>query len=342
MKINTLCVYAGLCAGVASMAAGQAQNRELQRANIDQQVEPVQIAKVKMVDGRVVFQSEWMPYAGNTSRGYSVRVFDCFGDIDSDGFPDDSGGCGLDNGRWFFGPGYINLFYTNDMTVVDDTVLEAGMGRADFAWYWGVNGSGTSESCVIALFTQDSEPCDDDSFDYSGWLLDFGTLVPGIYLTNADLGSDTWPVPTGGSGSYAVIYAQEVTTSGAFVGATASAPLFWGTGDAGGAIDMVGTQGPSQFDEVTVDLIHSISECFTYSFTDLCPTVLGPMMQFWGERFDPSCYADFNYDGVVNTQDFLAYLGAWAAEDIAADCNEDGDINTQDFLCFLGFWAAGC
>jgi len=61
-----------------------------------------------------------------------------------------------------------------------------------------------------------------------------------------------------------------------------------------------------------------------------------------------SCYADYNGDGTVNTQDFLAYLGAWSAAfqsgnyDAAADCNGDGAINTQDFLCFLGLWAAGC
>jgi hypothetical protein len=54
------------------------------------------------------------------------------------------------------------------------------------------------------------------------------------------------------------------------------------------------------------------------------------------------CYADYNGDGAVNTQDFIAYLGAWAAGDLAADCNGDGVINTQDFLCFLGLWAAGC
>ena len=56
---------------------------------------------------------------------------------------------------------------------------------------------------------------------------------------------------------------------------------------------------------------------------------------------DPCDFADFNSDGTVNTQDFLAYLGAWAAGNMAADCNDDGTVNTQDFLCFLGLWA-GC
>lgn len=51
-------------------------------------------------------------------------------------------------------------------------------------------------------------------------------------------------------------------------------------------------------------------------------------------------YANCNGDGAVNTQDFLCYLGLWAAGNIAADCNGDGTVNTQDFLCYLGLWAA--
>ncbi len=55
-----------------------------------------------------------------------------------------------------------------------------------------------------------------------------------------------------------------------------------------------------------------------------------------------SCVADFNNDGFVNTQDFIAYLGAWSAGDSSADINGDGLVNTQDFIAFLGLWVAGC
>ena len=55
-----------------------------------------------------------------------------------------------------------------------------------------------------------------------------------------------------------------------------------------------------------------------------------------------SCIADFNGDGTVNTQDFLAYLNAWSAQDPRADVNGDGVVNTQDFLAFLNLWTAGC
>ena len=49
-----------------------------------------------------------------------------------------------------------------------------------------------------------------------------------------------------------------------------------------------------------------------------------------------------NNDGSVNTQDVLAFLNAWNADDPSSDCNGDSSINTQDVLCFLNLWNAGC
>ncbi len=54
------------------------------------------------------------------------------------------------------------------------------------------------------------------------------------------------------------------------------------------------------------------------------------------------CVADFNGDGSVNTQDFLAYLGAWSSGNLTADMNGDGTVNTLDFIAFLNIWSAGC
>ncbi|VAX40847.1 hypothetical protein MNBD_PLANCTO03-2159, partial [hydrothermal vent metagenome] len=64
----------------------------------------------------------------------------------------------------------------------------------------------------------------------------------------------------------------------------------------------------------------------------------------------PPCPADFNGDSLIDTRDFIAFLGAWAAErgedcsagDCAADLNGDGVVDTRDFVEFLGFWAGGC
>ncbi len=55
-----------------------------------------------------------------------------------------------------------------------------------------------------------------------------------------------------------------------------------------------------------------------------------------------ACAGDFNGDGVLNTQDVLAFLNAWAAGDAAADFNGDGAVNTLDVLAFLNAWTEGC
>lgn len=59
-------------------------------------------------------------------------------------------------------------------------------------------------------------------------------------------------------------------------------------------------------------------------------------------RIIPRCRADVNGDGMVNTQDVLAFLNLWNADDLASDFNGDGLTNTQDVLQFLNDWNAGC
>lgn len=54
------------------------------------------------------------------------------------------------------------------------------------------------------------------------------------------------------------------------------------------------------------------------------------------------CRADFDQDGIVNTQDVLAFLNAWVFKESSADFNQDGSVNTLDVLNFLNAWSAGC
>jgi hypothetical protein len=56
----------------------------------------------------------------------------------------------------------------------------------------------------------------------------------------------------------------------------------------------------------------------------------------------PSCRVDWNGDGAVNVQDFLAYLSAYAAGAPEADLDESGGVGVADFLLFLSSYAAGC
>lgn len=79
---------------------------------------------------------------------------------------------------------------------------------------------------------------------------------------------------------------------------------------------------------------------------DMDDTTVALATQWWRDNgawcSATGCIADFDGNGVVNTQDFLAYLNAWSAQDPRADVNEDGVVNTQDFLAFLNLWTAGC
>jgi hypothetical protein len=54
------------------------------------------------------------------------------------------------------------------------------------------------------------------------------------------------------------------------------------------------------------------------------------------------CAPDLNGDGIVDFNDFLAFLGFYNAEDPRADFNGDGAIDFNDVLAFLNLYNQGC
>jgi len=54
------------------------------------------------------------------------------------------------------------------------------------------------------------------------------------------------------------------------------------------------------------------------------------------------CAADFNQDGVGNSQDFFDFLAAFFAGIFEADFNHSGGVDSQDFFDFLTAFFTGC
>jgi hypothetical protein len=54
------------------------------------------------------------------------------------------------------------------------------------------------------------------------------------------------------------------------------------------------------------------------------------------------CAADFNCDGLANSQDFFDFVTAFFAATPDADFNRDGVINSQDFFDYVSAFFAGC
>ncbi len=54
------------------------------------------------------------------------------------------------------------------------------------------------------------------------------------------------------------------------------------------------------------------------------------------------CIGDWNNDGSVTSQDFIAFLNDYNASCPCADVNCDGQVNSLDYIAFLNSYNAGC
>ena len=64
---------------------------------------------------------------------------------------------------------------------------------------------------------------------------------------------------------------------------------------------------------------------------------------FWFHIPEPvPCYADCDYNGVLNIFDYICFGNLYAAGDPYADCDGSGSLNVFDYICFGNEYAAGC
>lgn len=62
----------------------------------------------------------------------------------------------------------------------------------------------------------------------------------------------------------------------------------------------------------------------------------------WAGGPPPSCQADFDRNGTVNTADFFGFIAAFFAGEPRADIDGDGTLGSNDFFTFFTIWFAGC
>lgn len=80
-----------------------------------------------------------------------------------------------------------------------------------------------------------------------------------------------------------------------------------------------------------------INPGFNFSFYDLN----GDMVVGRDDIAELRPLGDFDFNGTVNTQDFIAFLNAWVARQATADFDLNQTVNTQDFISFLNAWVDG-
>jgi hypothetical protein len=92
--------------------------------------------------------------------------------------------------------------------------------------------------------------------------------------------------------------------------------------------------------EVPFSMLNTPDGVFTY---ELDTFTFGAFSQaYFGQSRSSACRADWDGDGQVNVQDFLGFLGGFAAGAMQADINDSGAVDIQDFLAYLQLFAAGC
>lgn len=67
-----------------------------------------------------------------------------------------------------------------------------------------------------------------------------------------------------------------------------------------------------------------------------------PIVDMGAYEFQVGCTADFDNDGDLDSEDFFAFLDAFANGDLSADIDGDGDLDAEDFFAYLDLFVLGC
>ncbi len=323
-----------------------------------QYAQPLQICKVRLVNGQIVQVSPWIDYPSLffPASGFPPSPCGDGGSIAFDNVEFVDGtltigenskygtSCNIGGGRWWFGPDYRNPLWVNDIQQMFPGT-EGEQANALVPVWANTNTQGNT--FIMAIFTAEDfdDTCSGPAADniYDGVAYDFGTLGTGAWYSTICLSSAglSHQLPTDGSGAYIGIYLSSLEPLTLYP--EPCQPLLWGTKEGNPS-----QQGPIQWDDdnPTDGELTAPDECYDYTFPNdpICPRPLGAMMAFWAAP--PTCVpsnGDVNQDGCVDDADLLAVLFAFGGTGEAGeDVNCDGIVDDADLLTVLFNFGQGC
>jgi hypothetical protein len=368
MKKNVLLA----CAGMACCSVALATPPGVpQAAPAPTKVDPIALATVRRIDGRLVRTSDWVPYSGNVSRETGTLWFDSF-QTDESHAPAGGTECGLpgDGYRWWFGSAYHAPACAEDMTyasggggqvineyslawgyqVVGGTPIDTSFGLIIFTYNEMIDNTDCSSSSV-GVFPDDFTPASD------GVLANYGQLPQGNWYSNIDgLNDLAVLMPDGDSGTYEQLSVWIDDVSGdLFICPASLSPFFWGTADDGGISGRPGTNDIQEYldDGGGVgdpDFAYDAStECYDMT-AGVCPDPLGNMGMFWIKGDTCTGSADHDGDGFITGIDFDLFVADFEFGCLdntppctnSADHDGDGFITGIDYDLFVADFEAGC
>lgn len=358
-------MFVAICAGAFAAPPVPAARPEA--------IEPIAIATVRRIDGKLVRTSEWIPHRASAGRETGALAFDCF-QPGPEHEPGNGDGCDGPPPSDFFRIHYAP-FLAEDMKF-DASHGGATINEYSLAWAYQVPGGtpvDTSFAIVVITYNEmiDNVDCSSTTIgvfpgDFTpasdGFIANYGQLPQGYWYSNIDGLNDLGVLmPDGDSGTYEQIMLWVDDISGDLsIPAGNCGPFFWGTSDDGGLPNRPGRQdrqvylddggvfgGKSGTPDGAYD---PDTECYDMSWQG-CPNPVGNMAAFWTKPGCGCCVrCDHDGDGFITGLDydlFVADFEAGCMDDNppctnSADYDENGFVTGVDFDLFVECFENGC